>query len=239
MNMSRIDKPHDKLVKKLLSSPASAKDILSLYLPEPVRSLIDLDHLVLQRDTFIDDERRAFAVDPLFKTTFQNQEGYLWLLLEHQRNAEAWSPVRVFIYMAIIWDHIRRTSKTIKIPLIYPVVLYNGDEPYSYSLNMRDLIELQEAQGLFDLLFKTPLCLIDLATIQDESLQKELKTHVTGISLLMTLKHVFEKNMKELFKVLRGPYKQLDHLGLKDELANMLYYLLMNQSVLMKSDFGL
>jgi predicted transposase YdaD len=156
-----------------------------LYLPEPVRSLIDLDHLVLQRDTFIIDEHRAFAVDLLFKTTFQNQEGYLWLFLEHQHNAEAWLPVRVFMYMAIIWDHIRRTSKTIKIPLIYPVVSYNGDKPYSYSLNMRDLIE---PQGLFDLLFKTPLCLIDLTTIQDESLQKELKTRVTGISLLMTLR---------------------------------------------------
>ncbi|TAK77201.1 MAG: transposase, partial [Gammaproteobacteria bacterium] len=62
--------PHDHLVKKLLSNPATARDILSLYLPHDVLTAVDLNCLELQRDSFIDDEHRAFAVDLLYKTTF-------------------------------------------------------------------------------------------------------------------------------------------------------------------------
>lgn len=42
--------PHDRLVKKLLSHPDIAKDILSLYLPPEVLTCIDLNNLQLQRD---------------------------------------------------------------------------------------------------------------------------------------------------------------------------------------------
>ena len=85
LTSSPVTQPHDKLVKRLLSNPKAAKDILSLYLPPDVSQLVNLDHLSLERDSFIDDEHRAFAVDLLYKTTFAGEEGYLWILLEHQR----------------------------------------------------------------------------------------------------------------------------------------------------------
>jgi len=63
-----------QIIKKLLSNPVTARDILSLYLPAEVLSIANLNHLELQRDTFIDDEHRTYAVDLLYKTTFQNEE---------------------------------------------------------------------------------------------------------------------------------------------------------------------
>ena len=41
---SSTTQPHDKLVKRLLSNPETAIDILSLYLPKEVTSLIDLNN---------------------------------------------------------------------------------------------------------------------------------------------------------------------------------------------------
>jgi hypothetical protein len=35
---------------------------------------MDLNHLVLQKDSFIDDEDRASAVDLLYKTTIRNEK---------------------------------------------------------------------------------------------------------------------------------------------------------------------
>ena len=135
-NSLGVTQPHDKLVKRLLSNPATAKEILELYLPPDVLALTDLTKLSLQRDSFIDDEHRAFAVDLLFKTTFQEEEGYLWVLLEHQRKDDPWLPVRIFKYIAIIWDHLRKVPKNHKIPLVYPLIIYNGSRPYSHSLNV-------------------------------------------------------------------------------------------------------
>ena len=48
-----IHQPHDKLVKRLLASPMTARDILNLYLPPDILSMVDLNYLELQRDSFI------------------------------------------------------------------------------------------------------------------------------------------------------------------------------------------
>jgi predicted transposase/invertase (TIGR01784 family) len=235
---SKVAHPHDRLVKRLLSNPATAKDILSLYLPEQALALVDLNHLVLQRDSFIDDEHRAFAVDLLYQTTFQGEEGYIWVLLEHQRKDDPWLPVRIFKYMAIIWDHLRKSRKLNKIPLIYPLIIYNGDRPYSHTLTFKDMIEPAASRELFEDFFKTPFCLIDLTTIEDEALRKHLQNRVRGVALLLTLKHVFDKNLQAFFeKVLVDAYKDLDQSGNRDDVADMLYYLLNEGEFLNEEQF--
>lgn len=226
---SKVHQPHDKLVKKLLSNPAAAKDILSIFLPKEVKSSIDLNYLELQRDSFIDDEHRAFAVDLLYKTIIANQEGYLWILVEHQRRDDYWLPVRIFVYIALIWDHIRRTSKNkeSKIPLVYPLIIFNGDKPYSHSLKLEDLIESESSKKLFRNLFTQSFPIIDLPAIKDDALRKHAQSCINGIPLLMTLKHIDEKDIQPVFEnFLLEYYKKLDKKGGRDELADLLYYLL-------------
>ena len=235
---SSVAQPHDRLVKRLLSNPETAKEILELYLPQNVLAMVNLNNLSLQRDSFIDDEHRAFAVDLLFKTTFQEEEGYLWVLLEHQRKDDPWLPVRIFKYIAIIWDHLRKTSKNHKIPLVYPLVIYNGSRPYSHSLTLKDMIEPEASRSLFENFFKTPFCLIDLTIIEDKTLRENLQHHVRGIALLMTLKHVFDKNLQTYFEqTLVTAFKQLDRSGNRDEVVDMLYYLLNEGEFLNEEQF--
>ncbi|CAN5332481.1 Rpn family recombination-promoting nuclease/putative transposase [soil metagenome] len=222
-----IAHPHDRITKRLLSNPATAKDILALYLPQEVLKIIDLKALELQRDSFIDDEHRAFAVDLLYKTKFQNEEGYLWILLEHQSSDDAWLPVRIFKYIATIWDHLRKLSKTTTIPLIYPIIIYNGQRPYSHTLILKDMIVPEAARVIFDNLFKTPLCLVDLSVIEDDELRSQLHHHIKGVALLMTLKHVFNRDLQRYFEhVLVTVFKELDRLGNRDDVVDLLYYLL-------------
>lgn len=220
-------KAHDHLIKKLLSNPAMAKDILSAYLPIEVRESINLDYLELQRDTFIDDEHREFEVDLLYKTQFNAEEGYFWILAEHQRNDDPWLPLRIFKYMSLIWDHLRHTSKNKKLPLVFPFIIYNGDRPYSHSLVFRDLIEPESSRIIFDQFFKTPITIIDLAKIKDQNLQKQAREYVRGITLLLTLKHVYDRHLQHfLEEVLIQFFQQIEDLGYGDDVYNMIYYLL-------------
>src|SRR5688572_21344642 len=230
--------PHDRLIKKLLSNPGITRDILNLYLPKSAIQLMDLTHLTLQRDSFIDDEHRAFAVDLLFKTRIQNEDGYVWLLLEHQSTDDPWLPVRIFKYMALIWDHLRKTSKTPKVPLIYPLIIYNGQRPYSSTLTLSEMIQPASARALFDNLFKTPFPLIDLTTIEDDVLRQQAQDYVKGVSLLMTLKHVRDKALQLYFEqVLVKIFKQLDESGNRDEVVDMLYYLFKTNGYLDDREF--
>jgi recombination-promoting nuclease RpnB len=223
----KTHQPHDHLVKRLLSNPAAARDILSLYLPKEILKIVDLNQLELQRDSFIDDEHRAFAVDLLYKTSIQNQDSYIWLLIEHQRTSNPWMPVRLFKYIAIIWDHLRKIAKTNKIPLVYPFVIYNGDQPYSHSLTLVDMIEPDAAKQLFANLFVKPFSLLDLSAIQDEELRQETQNRVKGIALLMALKHSFDRDLQTFFEqIFVNVLKQLDQTGGNDEVVDIIYYLL-------------
>lgn len=235
---STVSQPHDKLVKKLLSNSATARDILNLYLPQEILKLTNLEQLELQRDSFIDDEHRVFAVDLLYKTAIQNEEGYIWILLEHQSSSDPWMPVRIFKYIGTIWNHLRTTIKPGKLPFIYPLIIYNGSHRYSNSLNLKEMIYPEASQKLFEDLFNKPFQLVDLSEIQDETLRAYAQRHTKGIALLLTLKHIFDKNLNNVFeKKLLDIYKNLDQSGNRDDLGDMLYYLLNEGNFLNKERF--
>lgn len=235
---SSLHQPHDKIVKRMLSNPETARDILSLYLPKKILAIVDLNHLEIQKDSFIDDEHRAYAADLLYKTTFQDKEGYIWILLEHQRESDYWMPLRLFKYMGMIWEHIRKSSKVKYLPLVYPLVIYNGDTPYAHSLNFLDLIEPEASKVIFRRLFIEPFSLIDLPSIQDDSLRESAQGHIRGIALLMTLKHIFDNQLQSFYEqTLLNILKKIDQSGDTNSVSDLLYYLLNENKFLDKEQF--
>lgn len=222
-----MHQPHDKLVKRMMSSLDTARDIFNEFLPEEILREIDLSQLELQRDSFIDDEHKMNAVDLLYKTVFQDKETYIWILLEHQRQSDYWMPVRIFKYMAIIWDHIRRTSKSETLPLIFSMIIYNGEREYHHSLNLMDLIEPESGRQIFRNMFSTPFCLVDLTQIPDEELRRASQKRVKGMAMLMALKHVYDENLEAF---IRNTYirilRRMDEAGDSDTVADILYFML-------------
>jgi predicted transposase YdaD len=228
----KIDKPHDKLVRRLLSNITTAREILEAYLPADVKALIDLNYLEQQPDGFVDAQHRFLEVDILFKTRCKitKEDSYIWVLIEQQRQPDVWLPLRLYCYLGIIWDHVRKASKTraksAKIPFIYPLVISNASTPYKHSLTLRDMIEPEEAKPLFDKLFNTPSQLIDLAAIPDEKLRAQLQGHVQAQALLLSLKHVFDKDLEWYMDTeLLTFFQALEQLGHRDEVADLLYYI--------------
>lgn len=171
-------------------------------------------------------------VDVLFKTRCKDSddEVFIWVLVEQQREPDVWMPLRQFCYMGVIWDHIRKASKSRaksnKLPFIYPLIISNASSPYQHSLTLRDMIEPEEAKPLFDILFTTPFCLIDLAAIPEEALRARLQKHVRAAPLLLSLKHVFDKDLQDYLEtVLLSLLTTLDQSGYSDDVADLLYYL--------------
>jgi predicted transposase YdaD len=100
------------------------------------------------------------------------------------------------------------------------------------------MIEPEASQHLFENFFKTPFCLIDLAAIQDDVLREKVQEHVKGIALLMTLKHAFNKNLQIYFEqILINIFQKLDQSGNRDEVIDLLYYLLNEGQFLDKNRF--
>ena len=52
--------PHDAVFKQFLCHPETARDFLTIHLPEALRSLCDLQTLTLASGSFIEPSLRAY-----------------------------------------------------------------------------------------------------------------------------------------------------------------------------------
>lgn len=114
-------------------------------------------------------------------------------------------PIRMIQYqLSIIESHRRQYPKNRKLPVIVPILVYNGKQsPYPDNL---DIIKLFNDAKLAKKTFARPAHLIDLTVISDESIKKH---NIIGL-LEFTLKHVRDqKLLKTSMKTLIDILEQL------------------------------
>ncbi|WP_375333753.1 Rpn family recombination-promoting nuclease/putative transposase [Candidatus Tisiphia endosymbiont of Xenochironomus xenolabis] len=183
-----LEKPkHDEIFRKSMENPIVAKEFLATHLPKDVLALIDSTSLKLEKDSFIEPDLSETISDVLFSVKFNDQDGYIFLLLEHQSTVDKMIAFRLFKYMINICDRYLTTNPKAKsLPLIYPLIIYNGKKKYNASLNIWNLFSHPDlARG-----FWTNDCqLINVHDIPDE----ELKEKVWSGILLFFLKHIHER----------------------------------------------
>ncbi len=109
----------------------------------------------------------------------------IYLLIEHQRQPEYWMSLRVLQYKVGVWDgFLREHPEAKKLPLIVPIVVYNGKGEYLKPL---DLVELIDAPAhLIEAFYHRPMQIIALASVADERMAK--LPHLG--STLMSMKHI-------------------------------------------------
>ncbi len=94
-------------------------------------------------------------------------------------------------------------------------------------MNVSDLIEPERSREIFKTLLAKPFPLIDLSQIQDEELRARMQHRISGLALLMALKHTFDKNITQFCtSVLIVIWKQMDRTGGRDELVDIIFYYL-------------
>ncbi|HGJ5873159.1 MAG TPA: Rpn family recombination-promoting nuclease/putative transposase [Arsenophonus apicola] len=76
--------PHDSLFKQFLSEKETAKDFFTIWLPDEIKSLCDLNSLKLESGSFIDSEMKNYQSDSLYSVKTPKGKGYFYLLIEHQ-----------------------------------------------------------------------------------------------------------------------------------------------------------
>ena len=123
---------HDAVFRKSMENPIVAKEIFNAHLPVEVKSLINTDTLKLEKESFVEKNLKAKISDVLFSVKTEAGDAYLYLLLEHQSSPDHWMALRLFRYMINICDRYRTLNKkATQLPLIYPMIFYNGTEEYN------------------------------------------------------------------------------------------------------------
>jgi len=165
--------PHDKFFKVSLQNPNTAKQLLTRYLPKESVALINLDSLEPQNVTFIDDALQATACDVAFRvTTIDGRAAYVYLLIEHQRQPHKLLPFRLLKYIIQLMNRHLIQNETSVLPLVIPLVIYNGDRVYPYSMDLFDLFAPEDRQMAKDMLV-APYPLIDLNTLDAREIRDD------------------------------------------------------------------
>jgi len=214
---------HDKFFREIMQDMRVARDFVKAHLPQDVLTAIDLDYLELQPRTLTDETRRESAVDVLFKTRIDGQEGYLFILAEHQSVPDPLMPFRIIHYTCkVIARHLRQQKSqgkdTSRIPLVYPIVVYHGKRPWKYSRDIRDIVGAP--RELVDRYFLQPFQLLDLGKIEDETLRE----HVWSGVAEFLMKHIHAADILPYIREMADIMHQLTLNGGRQYVEILLQY---------------
>ncbi|AVP87953.1 Putative transposase [Candidatus Phycorickettsia trachydisci] len=197
---------HDSFFKQSLAIPEVAREVIEMHLPETIRNKVDLNSLKQIPETFVEKSLQKQIVDVLFScSTKENKETvFIYFLCEHQRTEDYWMAMRLLKYMLAICDRFRRENPDVKkLPLIYPLVFYNGIHPHNAPRHFYELFEFPEVAKS---ILEGPFALDDLTQIEDE----KLKENMWGGTLLFFMKYVDIRNrLVDLVKEKRLTLKQI------------------------------
>lgn len=135
---------HDSAYKRLLSQPTILRQILQTCIEEDWLFQLDFERLERIDKSFISKKYRKVEADLVFKIPFKESEQivYLYILLEAQSTVPRFMALRMAHYISSFWmDFVHSHPKAILLPPIFPVVLYNGDEKWTASTKLADLID--------------------------------------------------------------------------------------------------
>lgn len=182
---------HDILIKKAMENPSLAREFLEEYLPDEYKQLIDLTTLKPEKETYVEESLRTKLSDMVFSVQMHNKaedkkyNAFIYTLIEHQSYSDYWIALRLLKYSLLLLE--RHAIKRNKLPVILPIVIYNGKKKYSAP---RNIFELFTYPDIARKTIEEDYRLIDLQAISDNEMDYE--KHLSF--LLYTMKHIHERD---------------------------------------------
>jgi len=215
-----------------------ARDMLSHHLPMEIQQQINLSTLQIEDGIFIDPQLQESCSDILYsvewKEKIPDQEDmriFIYALVEQQKKPENFMPFRMIKYTCKIIDKHLANHKEKVLPIVIPVVIFNGVKTYPYPVKVFDLFG--DKKALAEKFMFNQFHLIDLTCIPDE----ELRQHQWSGILEMLLKNIAHHDMMYYLQGLTDDFNRLLTAGLKDFVITMLKYLIEKAEIEDKAQF--
>ncbi|CAD5269072.1 MULTISPECIES: Rpn family recombination-promoting nuclease/putative transposase [Halomonadaceae] len=149
-----VSNHHDTGYKELFSYPEFVQQLVEGFAPAEIARLMDFSTLKSQSGNYITPLFEEKIEDVVWSVNVNwqgvTQEVYLYILLEFQSSVDRTMPVRLMHYAACFYSELLK-QKVITpgkgLPPVFPVVLYNGSERWTASLDLYDMI-MPEPPGL-------------------------------------------------------------------------------------------
>lgn len=140
---------HDLSYRLFFSHDRMVRDLLCEILGEPWVDRLDLTSGERINTSFINPLRKNRESDVIWK--FERVDGgdpvYVFLLLEFQSKPDRYMAVRLMTYTGLLYEQLiagGHLPASGRLPIVVPIVLYNGAGPWRAALTLADLIDRVE-----------------------------------------------------------------------------------------------
>ncbi|TDG95430.1 Rpn family recombination-promoting nuclease/putative transposase [Cardinium endosymbiont of Culicoides punctatus] len=193
-NENKIVHPHDMYFKSIFGRTDVMLDFLEHNLPAEVFSKVDKSTLRLTNKSFVNPVGTRGESDLVFQATMDNQDGYIYMIVEHQAKTDKYMPLRFMEYnLKLFRQHLHENKDSDDLPLVLNICVYNGKEAYTGKrslLSMFKVPELAKAYTFGD------FQLVDLTYTSDNELVKQRRAALGEL----ILKYGKSKNFSMLLK---------------------------------------
>jgi predicted transposase/invertase (TIGR01784 family) len=174
MEPGAVAQPHDSLFRFVFGKPVHAASELRAVLPPQLADRLDLTNLRPVNGSFVDEELTNRHCDVLMQTTLDGREAFVYVLIEHQSSPDRMMPLRMLRYLMRIWDRYLEQHPTAKrLPMIVPLVVYQGPRRWTYPVELRELLDVdpETARLAGDFLPRFRFLLDDLTQLDKTALR--------------------------------------------------------------------
>jgi predicted transposase/invertase (TIGR01784 family) len=148
MSEDKVTSPHNNFFIQTFSRREAAESFFQNYLPSAMVEQIDWKSLQQENGSFIDAALGNRETDLLYTVKIGNTEAFIYVLFEHQSTEDAWMPWRMLVYMIRIWEQFRKKNlQATTLPMILPLVLYQGEREWKASTRFSVLIDFPQGQA--------------------------------------------------------------------------------------------
>lgn len=137
---------HDNAYKSIFSHPQAITDLLRGFVHEDWVAGLDFQSLEKLNASYVSDDLRDREDDLVWRLRLRgtNEDDwlYVYLLLEFQRTVDPHMAVRLLTYLGLLYQDLLKSGRIKhKLPPIFPLVLYNGEAPWTAALALEDMCE--------------------------------------------------------------------------------------------------
>ncbi|MEG0153646.1 MAG: Rpn family recombination-promoting nuclease/putative transposase, partial [Cellulosilyticaceae bacterium] len=145
---------HDKSYRSFFENKEIFLELLQSFVKEKWTTQLKKEDLHQDSTRYIVRDYDQIEADVVYTATINNQEVVFITLLEFQSSVDYTMPIRLFWYMSEIWrKYIKQIDKKdiekkeFKLPVIVPVVLYNGEAKWEVSRSFKDKLQQADLFG--------------------------------------------------------------------------------------------
>jgi hypothetical protein len=130
---------HDATYKLLFKNQTIMADLVRGFLAREWVGELELTQLQALPETHVADELSERRSDCVWRVPWRDPAGggpvwlYLYFLMEFQSTVDPTMPVRMLTYLGLLYQALLKTgeAKPLALPPVLPVVLYNGQDPWT------------------------------------------------------------------------------------------------------------